>query len=84
MASEAAARHARRRADYAAVFRSDAGRRVLADLFRFCHADQPSFAIDPFVTAFNEGQRRVFLRITAMLRLGEQDFVKLSTESHDD
>lgn len=77
-------RQRRRRADYSAAFHSEAGRRVLADLFRFCHMDQPSFAVDPFITAFNEGQRRVFLRIAAMTRMSDEDFLKLSMESQDE
>lgn len=74
----------RRRTDYRATFAGDSGRRVLADLYRFCHMDQPTFAADPFVTAFNEGQRRVFLRIAALLRLGDDEILKISTENHDD
>lgn len=73
-----------RKADYQNVFAGESGRRVLADLYRFCHMDQPSFATDPFVTAFNEGQRRVFLRIAALLRLADDDILKLATEKHDE
>lgn len=84
MAFDPLRRHFRRRADYAAVFGTEAGTRVLNDLYRFCHMDQPSFAADPFITAFNEGQRRVFLRLVGMLRLTDRDVLKLSTESQDD
>jgi hypothetical protein len=73
-----------RRADYHAVFTSEAGRRVLADLYRFCLMDQPCFAGDPQATAFNEGRRRVFLRLLAILRMTENDILQLSMEPHDE
>lgn len=84
MKLDALARQRRRRADYAAVFGGAAGRRVLADLYRFCHMDQPSFAADPCLTAFNEGERRVFLRILGLLRLNDEDILRLARENHDD
>jgi hypothetical protein len=84
MALDPITRYRRRRADYMAVFGGEAGGRVLADLYRFCHMDQPTFAADPFVTAFNEGERRVFLRIVGILRLTDTDILKLAMESHDD
>ena len=67
-----------------ATFGSDAGRRVLKDLYLFCHMDQPTFAQDPCLTAFNEGCRRVFLRILGILRLSDEDIIKLSKEMEDD
>lgn len=74
-------RYRQRKADYAQTFSSEAGKRVLADLYRFCHMDQPSFAVNPFVTAFNEGQRRVFLRVMGVLRLTDADIRRMSMES---
>lgn len=77
-------RRARLRGDYRATFETEAGARVLADLYRFCLMDQPSFAVDPAVTAFNEGRRRVFLRILGLMRLSDQDVLKLSREMTND
>ena len=63
----------RRRADYRAAFSGPAGRRALADLYRFCGMASPSFVPGrPDETAFNEGRRRVFLRIAAFLELDEE------------
>jgi hypothetical protein len=84
MALDPITRYRRRRADYLSAFGGEEGQRVLADLYRFCHMDQPTFAADPFVTAFNEGERRVFLRIVGVLRLTDADILKLAMESHDD
>lgn len=84
MARDRLARQRQRRADYQATFASDAGGRVLRDLIRFCHMDQPSFAADPCITAFNEGERRVFLRILGILRLSDNDILKLARENDDD
>jgi hypothetical protein len=84
MARDPFRRFARRRADYEATFASEAGRRVLADLYRFCHMDQPSFAVDPCITAFNEGRRRVFLRILGILRLTDADIIRLAKETERD
>ena len=79
------ARLRRRRADYRNVFDSDSGRRVMADLFRFCRMGQPSFvAGDPHATAYQEGMRRVFLRIAGILRMDEQRFAHLLKESDDE
>jgi hypothetical protein len=73
-----------RRADYHAAFTGEAGRRVLADLYRFCLMDQPCFAGDPHATAFNEGRRRVFLRILAILRMTESDILQLAIEPNEE
>lgn len=56
------------RSQYRTVFEGDAGEAVLRDLYEFCglfmQAHVPG---DPFHTAFNDGKRRVALRINAML-----------------
>lgn len=84
MAGDRTSRQRQRRADYAAVFDSDSGQRVLKDLYRFCRMDQPTFAQDPCLTAFNEGCRRVFLRILGIMRLTDEDIIRLSQEVDDD
>lgn len=55
-----------------------AGSAVLVDLFRFCNMDKSSFCPgDPYLTAYNEGARRVFLRVLGMLRMDERDIEDL-------
>ncbi|MGE5537326.1 MAG: hypothetical protein ACM30I_01820 [Gemmatimonas sp.] len=54
-------------AAYRAVFAGDEGRRVLADLARYCRFGTTSFvAGDPHQTAFNEGARDAFLHIVEL------------------
>ena len=65
-------RSSQRRIDYGLTFSSDHGKRVLKDLYRFCGMGQPSFVPGaPDETAFNEGKRRVFLRLAALLELDD-------------
>lgn len=57
-----------RRHDYAQVFESDAGKRVLADLARVAHIMRPTYVRnEPYQTAFREGERNVVLRILSTL-----------------
>ena len=75
----------RRRADYRAAFAGAAGRRTLADLYRFCGMGSPSFVPGrPDETAFNEGRRRVFLRIAAMLELDEDTLRRMIAPDAED
>lgn len=54
----------RKRAAYREFFNSEAGKEVLRDLWDFCFAMKPTAVIsDPHATFFNEGKRRVWLRI---------------------
>ncbi|GEM_PF-5775705 len=63
----------RRRADYRQLFEGLEGRRVLADLYCFCGMASPSFVPGrPDETAFNEGKRRVFLRIAGFMELDDE------------
>ena len=55
-----------RRHNYAICFGSPEGRAVLADLAKFCNANQPTFDPNPHVAAYNEGLRRVYLRIKSI------------------
>ena len=74
----------RRRADYRAAFSGPAGRRTLADLYRFCGMASSSFVPGrPDETAFNEGRRRVFLRIAALLELDEDSIRRMIAPDHD-
>jgi len=71
--------------DYRAVFSSDEGRRVLRDLNRFCMYVAPT--ADANEAVFAMGMQRVFRRIAALARAGEDvmlsDF-QLGQESDDD
>lgn len=52
------------RAAYREVFESDAGKVVLRDLYAFCGAMTPTAVLsDSLATFFNEGKRRVYLRV---------------------
>ncbi len=55
--------------DYRAVFASEEGRRVLRDLSRFCMYVAPT--ADANEAVFAMGMQRVFRRIAAMARAGE-------------
>lgn len=57
-----------RRNHYKAVFSTDSGQKVLKDLLTFCNVTNMTYVPgDPTTTAFNEGMRRVGLRILAIL-----------------
>ena len=78
-------RRSQRRIDYGLTFGSDYGKRVLSDLYRFCGMAQPSFVPGSSdETAFNEGKRRVFLRIAAFLELDEGHVRRLMSENMGD
>jgi hypothetical protein len=72
-----------RRNNYRAVFRSDQGMRVLADLREFCRADTSCVVvskdgkIDTHATLLAEGRREVWLRITETLNLTDEQLLKL-------
>lgn len=53
---------------YQECFRSAAGKEVLKDLAQFCLVNQPTYVIgDPHHSAFNEGMRRVYLRVQSFI-----------------
>jgi len=52
------------KADYNAVFNSDAGKRVLADLLSFCHVlEAPDVISDTNIIVFKAGRRDVAMYI---------------------
>lgn len=58
-----------------------AGRLVLADLARYCHALETTFvAGDPHQTALNEGRRDVLNHILELLDVQADDFATLIQE----
>ena len=73
-----------RRAAYHKTFNNPEGEKVLADLRRFCRATLPTADVNnPNVTYLLEGRREVFLRITSLLQLTDDDIWSL-VESYGD
>lgn len=62
----------RRKVDYGMTFGSPAGKRVLADIAKFCRATETTFSPDPRIHAALEGRREVYLRIERHLNLTSQ------------
>lgn len=73
-----------RRNAYRKTFDGPEGRKVLADLRRFCRATMPTADVDnPNTTYLLEGRREVWLRIVSHLQLTDEDIFQL-TEDYDD
>jgi len=63
---------AQRRADYRAVFTPGPSTdRVLADLAKFCRANETTFHVNPRVSDALIGRREVFLRVAHHLNLSD-------------
>ena len=68
--------------DYKNTFNSQQGRRVLADMLAENKCLSTSFVKeDPYLTAFNEGQRNVVLRILTILQVDTTQLLKLIEET---
>lgn len=66
---------------YRNTFNNPEGRKVLADLRRFCRATQPTADVNNVNATFLlEGRREVFLRILAHLNLTDEDVIQLIEE----
>jgi hypothetical protein len=64
---------------------SDDGRRVLADLARYCRAGCTSFvAGDPHQTAFNEGARDAFLHVIELAGLTPGEIADLFNDRNEE
>jgi hypothetical protein len=62
-----------RRINYRDTFDTIQGKKVLADLARFCGANTPSADVNNVnVTYIREGRREVYLRIMKFLNLSEE------------
>jgi hypothetical protein len=59
------------------------GKAVYADLMK-AYAKLTTFAVDPYVTAFNEGHRDVLLRITHLIEMASQPIEKVLEAEEDD
>lgn len=68
-------------ADYAELFKSDIGQKVLYDLLR-CHGVLGACHVpgDPYSTAFNDGARSVVLRIMKRSKMDINAFLKAVDE----
>jgi hypothetical protein len=75
-----------RRQAYKTTFSNEAGKKVLADLSRFCGATECSYVpdSDPHLTVFREGRREVWLYIQKQLRLTEDQIYKLKQGEVED
>lgn len=67
----------RRRTAYVKTFQGPFGEEVLADLAKFCRANQTTFHSDPRVHAVAEGRREVWLRISQHLNLTDEQLWRL-------
>ena len=80
----------RRRSHYRAVFHGDSGRKVLADLRRFCGYGESPLRVstirqqaDPIATAVQIGRQEVFQRILAHLHVDDAQLLKLKEEAEE-
>lgn len=75
----------RRQSAYKRVFSSPEGRKVLADLRRFCRATVPTADVNNVqATYLLEGRREVWCRIQAHLQLTDEDVYNLIEEPPND
>ena len=58
---------------YRRTFKGIYGERVLADLAKFCRANESTFDKDPRVEGILQGRREVWLRIAQHLKLTEDE-----------
>lgn len=71
--TEAQAFVAARRTDYVRTFNTPHGEKVMADLAKFCRANESTFHPDPRVHAALEGRREVWLRLRQHMDLSDQE-----------
>lgn len=74
-----------RSAAYRHTFNNPEGRKVLADLRRFCRADRPTADVNNVQTTYLlEGRREVWLRILSHLNLTDEEVINLVEEYSTD
>lgn len=74
----------RRQSAYKKTFDNPEGRKVLADLRRFCRATQPTADVNNVNATFLlEGRREVWCRISAHLQLTDEDVYNLIEDSNE-
>jgi hypothetical protein len=70
-----------RQSAYRKTFNNPEGKKVLADLRRFCRATAPTADVsNVYTTYLLEGRREVWLRLVAHLNLTDEDVVQLLEE----
>jgi len=70
-----------RRSAYIGAFDNPDGRKVLADLKRFCRANTSAVDVDNVnTTMLLNGRREVWLRIMAYLNISEEEIFNLTEE----
>lgn len=81
----------RRRGHYRAVFESDSGKAVLADLKRFCgYLESPAVIsqlrqkVDTEATFIRIGRQEIFLRIVTQLNIDDAQLLRLKEAAIDD
>ena len=62
---------------YKSIFNTEAGKDVLTDMCKMCHFNASSFDVDPYITAFNEGQRSIILRIMRTIDADPRELFKI-------
>jgi hypothetical protein len=74
----------RRQSAYKKTFDNPEGRKVLADLRRFCRATQPTADVNNVQSTYLlEGRREVWCRIQAHLQLTDEDVYNLIEDSNE-
>lgn len=68
---------------YKRLFSTEDGQIVLKDLMRAGHFDQPSFDADPYLTAFNEGERHLLLRIIRTINSDPEKLLQLIKDNQE-
>lgn len=56
---------------------------VMADLAKFCRANESTMDTDPHIHALLEGRREVWLRITKFLNLTDQELWKIYGKEYE-
>lgn len=75
----------RRKTAYQKTFNNPEGRKVLADLRRFCRATQPTADVNNVqATYLLEGRREVWCRIQAHLQLTDEEVYNLIEENSNE
>lgn len=77
----------KRRSHYRAVFQTQSGKQVLADLKNFAKANESplmvspvSRAVDPIATAVRIGRQEMYQRIVAQLLIDDRDLYNLKED----
>ena len=66
------------RQDYINTFKTEEGKRVLADLERVCLYKTSTFDKEAMVMAFNEGLRSVYLHITTLMSMDIEELERIA------